>query len=154
VLYRYHKEMLETYDDGRLVSYETEIDDNGTKSAVRVTRDGGKLSVTHPKGTLSLPGNLLLSTYWPPATVRQTELVDSSEGVLLGVKVSAPVAEDLEIDDRTVKTKRYEMTGDLKRTLWYDAKSGKWLKMRMTARDDSIVEIERDWPPVWKPGLL
>lgn len=50
VLYRYHKEMLETYEDGRLVSYETDIDDNGTKTAVRVARNNGKLSVTHPMG--------------------------------------------------------------------------------------------------------
>lgn len=70
------------------------------------------------------------------------------------MKLSAPVAENVEIDGRSVASKRYVMTGDLERELWYDAESGEWLKMLLTASDGSIVEVERDWPPVWKPGLL
>jgi hypothetical protein len=154
VLYRYDKRMTEVYEAGKLVSYETEIDDNGTISRVTVERSGDMLSIAHPKGQLTVPDNLLLSTYWPPATVRQTQLIDSSDGVLVNVTVSEPVPADIDIDGRTVKARRYEMSGDLKRSLWYDAKSGEWLKMKLTASDDSVIEIERDWPPVWKRPLL
>ena len=148
VLYRYDKRMAETYENGRLISYETEIDDNGTKSQVTVRRDGDTLAITHPQGQLTAQGNLIPSTYWPPSTVGQSQLIDSSDGMLVNVVLSAPVVEDLAIDDRTVKSKRYEMSGDLKRTLWYDASTGAWLKMKLTASDDSTIEIERDWPPV------
>ena len=48
VLYRYDKRMVETYENGHLVAYETDIDDNGTKSQVRVTRDGENLAIVHP----------------------------------------------------------------------------------------------------------
>ena len=46
------------------------------------------------------------------------------------------------------------MTGDLERDIWYAAESGEWLKLKMKASDDSTIEIERDWDPVWKAGLL
>ena len=154
VLYRYDKKMVETYENGRLVTYETDIDDNGTKSRVTVARAGEKLSITYPKGSLTAPGGLIPTTYWPPKTVTQSQMIDSSDGVLVNVSPSAPVSENLKMDGRTLKTNRYKMTGDLKRDLWYDAGTGHWLKMKLIASDDSVIEIERDWPPVWKRKLL
>lgn len=154
VLYRYDKHMVETYENGRLVAYLTDIDDNGKKSQVRVTRAGDELTIVHPAGSLTAPAGLFPSTYWPSQTPRLTRMIDSSDGILLNVKTSATGAEDLVIDGRTVKTKRYEMSGDLTRTLWYDADTGEWLKLRMKASDNSTIEIERDWPPVWKRDLL
>ena len=62
--------------------------------------------------------------------------------------------EPLTIDERTLSTKRYAMSGDAERDLWYDAGTGAWLKMKMTGSDGSVIEIERDWPPVWKRDLL
>ncbi|CAN0591647.1 unnamed protein product, partial [Laminaria digitata] len=146
VLYRYDKRMVETYEDGRLIAYETDIDDNGTKSQVRVTRRGDALSVVHPKGTLTAPLGLFPSTYWPPATVAQTQLVDSSEGVLIDVETVEAATEELRLDGRIVSAKRYEMSGDAVRELWYDAGTGAWLKMRLKGSDGSTIEIERDWP--------
>lgn len=154
VLYRYDKRMVERYEDGRLVAYETDIDDNGTKSQVRVRRDGEALSIVHPKGSLTAPLGMFPSTYWPPRTIDQTQMIDSSEGVLLNVKTVEVAAEELAIDGRTIGAKRYEMSGDAERQLWYDAKTGAWLKMKLEGSDGSTIEIERDWAPVWKRGLL
>lgn len=154
VLYRYDKRMIETYEDGRLVAYETDIDDNGTELQVRVTRKDDALSIVHPKGTLTAPFGLYPSTYWPPATVEQTRMIDSSDGVLMTVATTAVATEDLTIDGRTLRAKRYKMSGDAVRDLWYDAETGAWLKMRLKGSDDSTIEIERDWPPVWKRDLL
>lgn len=154
VLYRYDKRMTETYEDGRLIAYETDIDDNGEKSRVRVTRDGDRLNIVHPKGKLTAPVGTYPSTYWPPATPGLTRMIDSSDGILLNVASSGPVAEDLAIDGRTVKTKHYKMSGDLDRELWYAAGTSEWLKLKMKASDNSTIEIERDWPPVWKRDLL
>jgi hypothetical protein len=154
VLYRYDKHMVEEYEDGRLIAYQTDIDDNGTKSQVRVARNPDALSIVHPKGSLSAPLNLLPSTYWPPATVKQTRMIDSSDGVLINVKTVEAATEDLTIDGRTIGAKRYVMSGDAVRELWYDAKSGAWLKMKFEGSDGSTIEIERDWPPVWKRDLL
>ena len=44
--------------------------------------------------------------------------------------------------------------GDLDRELWYAVGGDEWLKLRMKASDGSIIEILRDWPPLWKRGLL
>ena len=154
VLYRYDKRMNEEYEGGRLIAYEADIDDNGTKSQVRVTRNTDALAIVHPKGTLSAPLNLLPSTYWPQATVKQTQMIDSSDGVLISVKTVEAATEDLSIDGRTISAKRYVMSGDAVRELWYDAKSGIWLKMKFEGSDGSTIEIERDWPPTWKRDLL
>ena len=154
VLYRYDKKMVEIYENGRLVAYETDIDDNGTKSRMTVARAGEKLAITSPKGSLTVPNGLIPTTYWPPKTVTQRQMIGSSDGILVNVSPSTPVSEDLKMDGRTLKTNRYEITGDLKRDLWYDAGTGHWLKMKLIASDDSVIEIERDWPPVWKRNLL
>ena len=154
VLYRYDKRMVETYENGQLVAYETDIDDNGTEVQVRVTRQDDALKIIHPKGSLIAPLGLYPSTYWPPATVEQTQMIDSSEGVLMKVKMTALETEDLSIDGKTLRAKRYKMSGDALRDLWYDAQSSAWLKMKLKSSDDSTIEIERDWPPVWKRKSL
>lgn len=154
VLYRYDKRMVETYEIGRLVAYQTDIDDNGTKSQVSVTRDGENLAIVHPKGELTAPVGIYPSTYWPTATPGLTQMIDSSDGILLNVKIAETATEDLAIDGRTVKTKRYTMSGDLEREIWYTADTGAWLKLKMSASDNSTIEIERDWAPVWKRDLL
>ena len=154
VLYRYDKRMVETYENGQLVAYETDIDDNGTEVQVRVTRQDDALKIIHPKGSLIAPLGLYPSTYWPPATVDQTQMIDSSEGVLMNFKMTALETEDLSIDGKTLRAKRYKMSGDALRDLWYDAQSSAWLKMKLKSSDDSTIEIERDWPPVWKRKSL
>ncbi|CAN0401122.1 unnamed protein product [Discosporangium mesarthrocarpum] len=154
VLYRYDKRMVETYEDGQLIAYSADIDDNGTNSTVQVTRKDGALSIVHPKGTLTAPLGTMPSTYWAPATVAQTRLIDSSDGVFLNVKTVEAATEDLTVDSRTIRAKRYQMSGEAERQLWYDAKSGVWLKMKLKGSDGSTIEIERDWAPVWKSGLL
>ena len=65
-----------------------------------------------------------------------------------------PEPPNLKIDGRAVTAKRYTMSGDLKRELRYGANDGAWLKLKTKASDESIIEIERDWPPVWKRDLL
>ena len=154
VLYRYDKRMVEIYEDGRLVAYETDIDDNGAKSQVRAKRNGDALSIVHPKGSVTAPLGLFPSTYWPPATIDQTRMIDSSDGVLINVKIVATGTEQISVDGRTVSAKRYDMSGDAERELWYDSNTGAWLKMKLKGSDGSSIEIERDWPPVWKRDLL
>ena len=121
---------------------------------VRMTRKDNALSIVHPKGTLTAPLGLYPSTYWPPATIEQTQMIDSSDGVLMNVQTAAAGAENVTIDGRTVSAKRYKMSGDAVRDLWYDAGTGAWLKMKFKGSDNSVIEIERDWPPVWKRDLL
>jgi hypothetical protein len=154
VLYRYDKRMVETYENGRLVAYESDIDDNGKKSQVRVNRRGDALSIVHPKGTLTAPIGLYPSTYWPPATIDQTQMIDSSDGVLMNVKTVEAATGALTIDGRSVNAKHYRMSGAVERDLWYDSETGAWLKMKLEGSDGSVIEIERDWPPVWKRDLL
>jgi outer membrane lipoprotein-sorting protein len=153
VLYRYEKHMVETYEDGRLVAFKTAIDDDGEKSQVSIIRTDDNLIITNQKGNLSAPLGTFPSTYWPPETPSLTQLIDSSDGTFLSVKTSGASTESLAIDGSIIKSKRYEMSGDLKRTLWYSAETGEWLKLKMTASDNSTIEIERDWPPIRKEDI-
>lgn len=153
VLYRYRKTMSETYADGKLTAYRTEIDDNGTKSDVTVQKKDDGLIVFHPDGHYVAPADLIVTTYWPAATVHQTRMIDSSDGVIVDVKTSEVGTEDITVDGRSVPARHFRMTGDLERDLWYAATDGEWLKMRMKASDGSTIEITRDWPPLWKRGL-
>ncbi len=140
-VYRMLKTSRETWRDDRLVAYDATIDDNGTVSAVKVRRANGKLAVDGPGGRVMAPLGTMISGYWSERTVKQTVLIDSSDGVLRHVATGTGVRETLRAGDRETAVRRYRMTGDLKRDLWY-GEDGRLVRMREIARDGSVIVTE------------
>jgi hypothetical protein len=140
-VYRMLKTSRETWKEGRVVAYDATVDDNGTVSKIRVRPNGENLVVEGPAGRVTAPLGTMISGYWSDRTVKQKLLVDSSDGVLRRVTVGEPSEETLAAGGRKLEVRRYRMTGDLVRDLWYGP-DGRLVKMRETASDGSVIVTE------------
>jgi hypothetical protein len=138
-VYRMHKASRETWEGGRMVAYTATIDDNGTISTIRVRPEAGKLAIDGPEGRVMAPLGTMMSGYWSEKCVTQTLLIDSSDGVLRRVATGKATPEKL--GDRGMRTRRYRMTGDLTRDLWY-GEDGRLVRVREIASDNSVIVTE------------
>lgn len=142
-VYTVSESKVETWRGGALTDFRADIDDNGTKSRLRIRRAEGRLVIEGPKGRTEAPDGILPSTYWNEATVRQSRLIDSSTGEILNIRVSGPARDRITgAAGATIIARRYRMTDGLERVLWYDLE-GVWAGLKMTARDGSTIEYRR-----------
>ena len=140
-VYRYRQQGGEVFRDGRLVSYDATVDDDGTFKQIKAEAGPKGLAVDGPAGKFIAPAGTMISGYWNVATVKQTRLIDATEGKLLKVAFTGGKAQTIEVAGRSVPARHYRMTGDLEREFWYDT-AGRLLRMRSIARDDSVIVTE------------
>lgn len=127
--FRYESTRQEIWRGGRLVSYRAETDDDGTTYSVRAEAKGDQLEIDTGKGAQTVPLGTFPSHPWDMAIVEQTRLFDTQTGEVLAVAVQEAGEETVEAGGRLVAAKKYLMTGDLRRELWFGA-DGRWLQMR------------------------
>ena len=141
-VYVYRQKGRETWENGRLIAYEAEVDDDGDiyRLTARATPKG--LVVEGRNGRVVAPPGTMMSGYWNMATVKQTRLVDATEGKILNIAVSGGEAVTVTLGGRAIAARHYRLDGDMKRDLWYDA-DGRLLKMRSIARDGSVIDTVR-----------
>ncbi len=140
-VYRMLKTSRETWEQNRVVAYDATIDDNGTVSTIKARPNGENMVVDGPDGRVTAPLGTMLSGYWSDRTVERKLLIDSSDGVLRRVSVGKATSENLAAGDREIATRRYRMTGDLNRDLWY-GEDGRLVRMREIASDGSEIVTE------------
>ncbi len=146
-LFRYEHRNRETWRDGKLVALETATNDNGTDYKVSAKATDKGLQVTSSaNGTFIAPATIIPTSYWNPATIEQTQLLDTQKGRILDVEVKPTATREASIDGQAVPVREYEMTGDLKLKLWYSPKM-EWLNVIFRARgedvDYRVVRIDR-----------
>ena len=140
-VYRMLKTSRETWEQNRVVAYDATIDDNGTVSTIKARPNGENMVVDGPGGRVTAPLGTMISGYWSERTVERKQLIDSSDGVLRRVSVGKATSETLAAGDREIATRRYRMTGDLNRDLWY-GEDGRLVRMREIASDGSEIVTE------------
>ena len=133
-LFRYQHRNREAWQDGRLVSIDTQTDDDGTAHWVRGRATADGFLVESDGGTVLAPATVIPTSYWHPATVEQTRLLDTQRGRLLDVQVERVGADPAA---RAKEALRYRMTGDLELDLWYSA-GGHWAKIAFQARGAEV----------------
>jgi len=137
-VYRYEQTRREVWRDGRLVEFESATNDDGKKAAVKGRSTGDSLAVEGPKGTVNVAADIIPNSYWNSETVRRTALLSTFDGSLLDIMVTDMGEETVNTAAGPVPARRYKLTGDLERELWYDG-TGRWVHMR-TTRDDTPVD--------------
>ncbi|WP_340119518.1 DUF6134 family protein [Pelagibius sp. 7325] len=138
-LFAYSHRNREVWQDGRLLSLESETDDDGQRYTVSARAEGGVLRVTGSGGDFQAPADTLPTSYWNPRTVEQTRLLDSQHGRLLAVESRLLGEERL---DGGKTARRYRLSGDLDLDLWYAA-TGEWVNIAFTARGATVSYLRR-----------
>lgn len=136
--YRYEQARREVWREGRLVSFESDTNDDGKKAKTSGKLEGDMLVVTGPEGTQKVRADIISNSWWNPDLAKQTELLSTFDSKLLKVKIEDAGEESVETAAGPVKAHRYVITGEVEREVWYDAE-GRWVHMR-TGRGGTPVD--------------
>lgn len=125
--YHQDSERREAWRGDRLIAYDARTDDDGKKSTIKGRAEGDKFVIDGPAGHIAAPGSVYPSNPFDPGIVKATLVMDTGTGKLLHVKVTPGAEESVAAGGGTLAARRYAMTGDLQRDLWFDG-TGKLLK--------------------------
>ena len=133
-VFSYRHRNSEVWKADRLVSLETETDDDGEPYRVSAWAVPDGLRVEGSGGDYLAPAGTIPTSYWNMRTVRQSLLLDTQRGGLLDVRVATLGQERLTSGQAA---RRYQVSGDLDLELWYSP-AGEWLKIAFEARGAEI----------------
>ncbi len=138
--YRFDYRARSTWLDGRLQHLDAKTDDDGSVSTVTAARDGAGFDVAGPAGPRRLAAPLLPTEHWLKAMVESRHLLNTITGEMNAISVAALGSERIATaGGRTLTAEHFAYGGDLDLDSWYDA-AGRWVKLRFTAKDGSVIE--------------
>ena len=133
-VFSYRHRNSEVWKADRLISLETETDDDGESYRVSAWAVPEGLRVEGSGGAYLAPAGTIPTSYWDARTLKQSSLLDTQRGGLLGVRVDPLGADRLETGQAA---RHYRISGDLDLELWYSP-AGEWLKIAFEARGAEI----------------
>jgi hypothetical protein len=88
-------------------------------------------------GSVETPLGVFPTNPWNSEIVEQSLLMDTKTGELLTVEIKAAGEETIEARGTSVKAKKYVISGELERELWF-AEDGTWLQMRFDSDGSAV----------------
>lgn len=119
-LYTFRHEAREIWRTGKLVGLTAETNDNGDDYRIALADDG---DLTVNDETEAIAVGMRPASLWNNAALGDQTLIDPADGELMKVSVAAAGSETITVRGAEIQASRYEMTGEFKRTLWYDQKN-------------------------------
>jgi Family of unknown function (DUF6134) len=120
----------EVWRGDRLISFESRVNDNGEQFEVSARAEGDKMVIDRRRGVIEAPATIVSDHPWNFAVLDRPLLFDARRGKLRHVQVEPAGEETLAIGGREVPARKYRMTGDLERMLWY-GEDGSWLQSQL-----------------------
>jgi Family of unknown function (DUF6134) len=120
----------EVWRGDRLISFESRVNDNGEQFEVRARAEGDQMVIDRRRGVIEAPATIVSDHPWNFAVLDRPLLFDARRGKLRHVQVEPAGEETLLIGGREVPARKYRMTGDLERMLWY-GEDGSWLQSQL-----------------------
>jgi hypothetical protein len=127
--YRFEADRTELWRDGRLVSYRSDTHDDGTDIEVSAEARDGKLLIDGMNGRAEASEGTFPSHPWNRDILDHALIMDTKTGELKNVQVEAAGEEVIEAGGQSVAARKYVISGDMERELWYGP-DGTWLQMR------------------------
>lgn len=131
--YRFTQRTSEVMKANRLVSYEAATDDDGKKNTVQAKASGSTLDLSINGQVARLPPTLIPASLWNPRLLQQSQLFNTDDGKLLNINVRQVAEESLPVLGRAARARKFAITGDLVRDIWYD---DKWTPVQVSFRAD------------------
>lgn len=127
--YRFEAEREEIWREGRVVSYKSQSNDDGTDYTVSARAEGDKLMIEANGESMEAPGDVILTHPWNIAILEQTTVLDTKTGELHEVAVTEAGEETIEAGGQSVRARKFLMSGGVERELWFGP-DDIWLQMR------------------------
>jgi hypothetical protein len=139
-VYRFEHEAHEVWVGGALRELRAKTNDNGESFDVVVRPNGSGLVLRVNGEERDVGRDAVPSSLWRQDMARPGQLIDPADGEVMMVNVGNAEWEDITVRGETIRARRYVMTGDLDRELWYDA-AGMLVKVRFAGEDGSDLQF-------------
>lgn len=120
----------EVWRGDRLIAFDSRIVDNGEAYEVRARAERDHIVIEGRRGRIEAPPTIVSNHPWNHAVIDHTLLFDTQRGRLQEIQVTPAGTETITIAGRKVAARKYQISGDLNRELWYDD-AGNWLQSRL-----------------------
>ncbi len=151
-LYQRRAHYVETWQDDYLIRFDGETDDNGEHTTLRAETTADRaIAITGTDASISAQATVIPTDPWHLKLITREMLFDRKDGKLMDVTVTDEGEERLTIAGHPVDTRKFVISGKREQTLWFDQRSGLWLKSRIEHGTGDIV-ITR-MTPVPRPRL-
>jgi hypothetical protein len=135
----------EVWREGRLIAFDSHVVDNGEVYEVSARADGDHTVINGRRGRIEAPASIVSNHPWNYDVLDRSLLFDTQRGRLQRVQVTPAGIETIAVAGREVEAKKYRITGDLERELWYD-EAGNWLQSRLEHNGDEITLTRQSVP--------
>ncbi|MSP51643.1 MAG: hypothetical protein EXQ91_04520 [Alphaproteobacteria bacterium] len=131
----------ETWRAGELKAIDTNTLENGKIYTIKgeSVYGGFRAAIRSGDKTIErmLPRTIVPTSYWNPATVEQTTLLNTANGENLNVKIIPRVDEPVKLRTSTIQARKFSITGGLNLDLWYDT-ANEVVRLAFENRDSTI----------------
>lgn len=142
-LYKFQHEAREVWRDDRLLRLVSSTNNNGETVALDVRADGDVLKVGGQAGQAEIDALAVPASLWNPGVVMRGTLVDPVSGKVMTTTAADKGVETLTVAGRTIEARRYTLSGDYRRDVWYDSRSGALVRVLFEGSDGSEIEYVR-----------
>ncbi len=138
-VYRDTSHLVQSLKAGKLQSLNRETDENGTKSALSITLDGGALVAKADGQQWQLDADLLPTSSWNRAVLDRDKLIDTKSGKEISVTTESKGTTEIAAGGKRFEANHYSQRGGVNRELWFDD-AGVFVRQQME-RDDATITI-------------
>jgi hypothetical protein len=134
--YHYEHTSTEHWIDGHLVSLNSITDDNGTKHKLDLGSKGSALLVQADGKSLQVDKNIVPTSLWNPAILRQSIALDSVDGKVVPITVVDDGMENVASPGHPAH--HFTINGHFKQEVWYDDQ-GRLVHAQFVGTDGSVI---------------
>lgn len=140
-VYKRRAQYREVWRQDQLIAYDAWTNEAGDEYVTKVRLEDDQMIIDGVEPNVSVPVDTVSSHPWNMKVVDRNLLFGMKDGRLISVDVK-PAGDDIvEIGGKTIRAKKYVVSGDIERELWYD-QAGNWLRWRLESRGN-IVDISK-----------
>ena len=137
VLYEYHVEGKEVYEDGKLIRFNSRTDQNGKEKYVNLELENDEFIINGSSFKGKTPTNYLIGTWWNHSIVEAEAQISAVSGRIINQKVTFLGKETIKIGNKNYKTlhfnfsstdKKLKKDKKLNTDVWYEENTFNWVK--------------------------
>ena len=155
VLYKYHVEGTEIYQDGKLIQFNSKTNQNGKEKYVNIEKlNENELLIDGSSYKGKVPIDYLLGTWWNHSIVEAKAQISAVSGRIIEQKVTFLGKETIIVGEKTYKTLHFNFSSSDKKLakdkklntdVWYDEETLNWVKASFNKKgkwEYKLVRIE------------
>ena len=137
VLYTYHVEGTEIYEDGKLIKFNSKTNQNGKDKYVNMILENEEYTVDGSSYQGKAPTDYLLGTWWNHSIIEAEAQISAVSGRIIKQEVTFLGKETIKLGEKSYKALHFNFSSTDKKLakgkrlntdVWYDEETLNWVK--------------------------